>query len=101
MTDWLIFTPAKRTSAKALNDSQTALEPRLVDNPAHSNFGLYVLQASILTANGYERFAPEIKVLAKVEAENDAVFVGAFVLTGRGGVPLTTKSNVEIARKVA
>jgi hypothetical protein len=75
MTTWLIFTPTKRTSAKALNDRERALEPRLIDNPKHPNFGSYTLQASILTAKGYERFNAGIKLLSNIEAEADDLFV--------------------------
>lgn len=75
MTDWIIFTPAKRTSAKALNNTDTTLEPRLIDNPKHPNFGSTCLQASILTAKGYERFNAGIKTLSKIEAEPEELFL--------------------------
>lgn len=73
--EWIVFSGEQRTGAKALNRADVALEPRRIDNPSHPKFGSYVLQASILTANGYERFGARIAALAKIEAEPDALFM--------------------------
>lgn len=75
MTDWLIFTSAQVTNARALNDAARRLEPRLIDNPAHAQFGKFTLPTDILSAKGFERFNARIDKLPKVTAEPDDLFL--------------------------
>jgi hypothetical protein len=80
---WLIFTPAQKVSAMALNDGDTDIIPRAIDNPLANNLGYGALQttsasvapARILNDADYARFWTICGSLPIQVMDSDTLFV--------------------------
>jgi hypothetical protein len=80
---WLIFTPAQKASVQALNDDDTAISPRAIDNPLANNLGYGALQtntnsvapARILNDPDYSRFWTICGTLPIQVMDSDTLFM--------------------------